>query len=147
MSQAHSSDDEADFKAVNTANQQRIKEKVAKINYVDGVVDGREKVFQSSFDQGYADGLRTGIEIAKFRAFYDALSDTDVDDNLAREQLVYQDMKMADATDKTHFKYLEYQTEPLRIVSEKQKLYIDETMKNLAGALPTTTNLFRSKAK
>lgn len=147
MSQTHSSDDETDFKAVNRNNYQRIQEKVEKINYADGIADGREQIFQSSFDQGYADGLKTGMELTKFSAFYETFTKANIENNLAKEHLAYTEMKLAKATDKIHFMYLEHQSEPLSIVSEKQNAYVDNLLEHCADALHTTTNLFKSQAK
>ncbi|XP_017855697.1 PREDICTED: uncharacterized protein LOC108608701 [Drosophila arizonae] len=147
MSQIHSSNDETDFKTVSKNNYQRIQEKVEKINYADGIADGREQSFQSSFDQGYSDGLKTGIELTKFSAFYDTLTKANIDDNLAKEHLAYKKMRLAKAIDKIHFKYLEHQSEPLSIVSEKQNAYVDNLLEHCADALHTTTNLFKSQAK
>ncbi|KAL7730327.1 hypothetical protein ACLKA6_016573 [Drosophila palustris] len=145
MSQFNSSDDETDFIAVNTANYERIQKKVAKINYADGIADGREKVFQSSFDQGYADGFRTGIELAKLQKFYDTLKAANIDENLAKENVIYQQLKLSKPTNKAHFKYLEHQSEPLSIVSEKQKAYMDSLLEHCAENLQITTNLFKAK--
>ncbi|XP_064553196.1 uncharacterized protein LOC135438712 [Drosophila montana] len=147
MSQTHSSDDETDFKAVNTTNYQRIQEKVEKINYADGIADGREQVFQTSFDQGYADGLRTGMELSKFPAFYDVLKTANIDETLSKEHVAYEEMKLSKPTDKCHFKYLEHQSEPLSVVSEKQNAYIDNFLEHCDEALQKTTNLFKSQAK
>lgn len=148
MSEANSSGDETDFKTVNATNYGRIREKVAKINYADGIADGREQVFQSSFDQGYVDGLRAGIELAKLQAFFDTLKSADFDDNLAKESKIYhQEIKLSKPTDKSHFKYLEHQSESLSIVSEKQNEYIDKILEHCADTLQISTDLFKSKAK
>jgi len=110
-----------------------------------GVADGREQVFQSSFDQGYADGFRTGLELAKLQAFYDTLKAADIDENLAKEYERFQQLKLAKPTDKTHFKYLEHQSEPLSVVSEKQKEYVDDLLERCVDSLKITTNLFKAK--
>ncbi|KAH8310262.1 hypothetical protein KR044_000293 [Drosophila immigrans] len=145
MSQANSSDEETDFKAVNTANYERVQQKVAKISYADGIADGREQVFQSSFDQGYADGLRNGIELAKLQMFYETLKSEEINEELTKECESYKEMKLAKATDKSHFKYLDHQTEPLSVVSDKQKQYLDDLLEHCAKDLPITTSLFQNE--
>lgn len=116
------------------------------INYADGIADGREKVFQTSFDQGYVDGLRTGLELAKLSNFFGTLPTAGTDNALEKEYILYQQMKLEKATDKSHFKYLEYQTEPLSVVSDKQRTYIDDLLQRCSETLPVTTDLFKSRA-
>ncbi|KAH8381730.1 hypothetical protein KR093_011483 [Drosophila rubida] len=147
MSHANSSDDETDFKAVNTTNYERVQQKVAKISYADGIADGREKVFQNSFDLGYADGLRTGLELAKLQTFYDTLTPEEMNKELTKECESYNEMELQKATDKSHFKYLEHQTESLSVVSEKQKAYLDDLLHRCAKDLPITTSLLQNQIR
>ncbi|XP_060646048.1 uncharacterized protein LOC132784443 [Drosophila nasuta] len=147
MSQANSSDDESDFKAVNTANYERVQQKVAKISYADGIANGREQVFQISFDQGYVDGLRTGIELSKLQSFYETLKPEELNEKLTKECEIYKEMKLAKATDKSHFKYLKHQTESLSVVSEKQKAYVDEFSERCSKDLPVTTSLLQNESQ
>ncbi|XP_068157598.1 uncharacterized protein [Drosophila tropicalis] len=141
MSQIPSSDEEDDFKAVSSANYQRIQDKVTKINYADGIADGREEVFQLSFDQGYADGLSTGFELAKFKSFFDTTSGN----NENNEMDIYKKLQLGKATDQKHFKYLEHQNQSLHVVSDKQKTYLDNLLGQFSTELPETSNLFTSK--
>ncbi|XP_016978521.2 putative tRNA 2'-phosphotransferase [Drosophila rhopaloa] len=145
MSYISSSDEETDFKEISSTNYQRVQEKVAKISYADGIADGREKVFQESFDEGFEDGFKTGFELAKFSGFYETLKNAEAGSlELTTEQELYQLLKLADATDKTHFKYLEHQGEPLNVISEKQRTYVDDLLVKFDQQLPATTNLFSS---
>ncbi|XP_017036348.1 uncharacterized protein [Drosophila kikkawai] len=137
MSAPESSDEETDFKVVSSTNYQRVQDKVAKISYADGIADGREKVFQDSFDQGYEDGLKTALKLAKLSAFYETLQEH-------AEREAYQILKLADPAAKEHFKYLEHQGAPLSVVREKQRTYLDDLIGQCAQALPATTNLFAS---
>ncbi|XP_022215222.2 uncharacterized protein LOC111069456 [Drosophila obscura] len=147
MSQGSSSDEELDFKVVSSTNYQRVQEKVEKISYADGVADGRERVFQTSFDQGYADGLKVGLELAKFSSFFDTLAATGTkdDEKLLKEKDAYKELRLAKATEKQHFKYLDHQNEPLNVVSGKQDTYIDDLLGQCAASLPITANLFVSR--
>ncbi|XP_030370285.1 uncharacterized protein LOC115620923 [Scaptodrosophila lebanonensis] len=146
MSKTHSSDEETDFQALSKTNYQRVQDKVAKISYPDGVIAGREQSFQSSFDRGYADGLKTGLELAKRLGFFDTLPTLDAqNEELLKETHVYQGLQIASPTDKTHFKYLEYQSLPPNLISEKQNSYINNLLGQYAGTLPITENLFTSK--
>ncbi|EDW81224.1 uncharacterized protein Dwil_GK11141 [Drosophila willistoni] len=143
MSQTPSSDEEDDFKAVSSANYQRIQDKVTKINYADGIADGREDVFQLSFDQGYADGLSTGFELAKYKSFCDTLATSADKEN--NEVDLYKKLQLGKATDQKHFKYLEHQNESLHVVSDKQKAYLDNLLGQFSTELPETSSLFTSK--
>ncbi|XP_017008889.2 uncharacterized protein [Drosophila takahashii] len=145
MSTLEDSDEETDFKEISSTNYQRVQEKVAKISYADGIADGREKVFQDSFDEGFENGFKTGFELAKLSAFYETIKNAVAGNvELKAEQEAYEELKLADATDKEHFKYLEHQGAPLSVISSKQKTYIDELLEKLAQQLPATTNLFTS---
>lgn len=115
------------------------------INYADGIADGRDGIFQTSFDQGYVDGLRTGLELAKLSNFFDTLPTAGTDNALAKERVLYQEMKLEKATDKSHFKYLDHQTEPLSVVSDKQKTYIDDLLQRCSETLPVTTDLLKQR--
>ncbi|BFF91220.1 protein YAE1 [Drosophila madeirensis] len=146
MSQAASSDEETDFQVVSSTNYQRVRDKVGKISYADGIADGREQVFQTSFDQGYADGLSVGLELAKFRSFFDTLAAAGTkDESLLKEQEAYKELNLPKATDKQHFKYLDHQNEPLNVVSEKQGIYTNDLLGKCAASLPKTANLFISR--
>jgi len=84
--------------------------------------------------------------LAKLQAFFDTLKSDDID-NLAKEsKIYYQEIKLAKPTDKSHFKYLEHQSEPLSIVSEKQNEYIDKILERCTDTLPVSTDLFKTKA-
>ncbi|ALC47420.1 CG31142, partial [Drosophila busckii] len=142
MSQACSSDDESDFKAVSKANRRKITKKVAKISYADGVADGQKRVFQPSFDLGYRDGIKTGIGLTKHRAFFDTLATSQIkDDVLIKERVVYEELQIDKATAEHHQKRLELLNESLTTVSEKQKAYVDEILGDFSQKLPTATNL------
>ncbi|XP_017084102.1 putative tRNA 2'-phosphotransferase [Drosophila eugracilis] len=145
MSASASSDEESDFKEISSTNYQRVQDKVAKISYADGIADGREKVFQDSFDEGFENGFKTGFELAKLSAFYETMKNAGTE-NVAFniEQETYEQLKLADATDKTHFKYLDHQGAPLNIISDKQRTYVDNLLESLGQKIPTTTNLFKS---
>ncbi|XP_001358780.2 protein YAE1 [Drosophila pseudoobscura] len=146
MSQAAGSDEETDFKVVSSTNYQRVQEKVGKISYADGVADGREQVFQTSFDQGYADGLHVGLDLTKFGSFFDTLAAAGSrDDKLLKEKEAYKGLNLPKATDKQHFKYLDHQNEPLDVVSTKQGTYTDDLLDECAASLPITANLFISR--
>ncbi|XP_017113941.1 protein YAE1 [Drosophila elegans] len=143
MSAIEGSDEETDFKEISSTNYQRVQEKVAKISYADGISDGREKVFQDSFDEGFEDGFKTGFELAKLSAFYETLKNAGTANaELSTEQEAYQQLKLADAMDKSHFKYLEHQGAPLNVISDKQRTYVDNLLVQFAQQLPSTTNLF-----
>ncbi|KAH8243111.1 hypothetical protein KR032_004723 [Drosophila birchii] len=143
MSASQSSDEETDFKVVSSTNYQRVQDKVSKISYADGIADGREKVFQHSFDQGYEDGLNTALELAKLSAFYETLQAAGSEH---AEEEAYQNLKIAAPTAKEHFKYLEHQGAPLSVVREKQRTYLDDLLGQCAQTLPATTNLFTSRS-
>ncbi|KAH8292191.1 hypothetical protein KR054_006885 [Drosophila jambulina] len=141
MSASQSSDEETDFKVVSSTNYQRVQDKVSKISYADGIADGREKVFQDSFDQGYEDGLRAGLELAKLSAFFETFQPAGSEHP---EREAYLNLKLAAPTAKEHFKYLEHQGAPLSVVRDKQRTYLDDLIGQCAHALPATTNLFAS---
>lgn len=63
-----SSFDDEDFRKITENNYQRIRTKLAKIRYADGVSDGKEETVQMAFNKGYSDGLRTGFELEKYNA-------------------------------------------------------------------------------
>ncbi|XP_016950374.1 uncharacterized protein LOC108024772 [Drosophila biarmipes] len=149
MSAFEDSDGETDFKEISSTNYQRVQEKVAKISYADGIADGREKVFQDSFDEGFENGFKTGFELAKLSAFYEIMKNAQAETEnieLRAEQEAYYQHKLADATDKAHFKYLEHQGESLNVISNKQRIYVDDLLGTLAQQLPATTNLFTSSS-
>ncbi|XP_017103253.1 uncharacterized protein [Drosophila bipectinata] len=137
MSELASSEEETDFSVVSSRNYQRVQDKVAKISYVDGIADGREKVFQASFDRGYEDGFKTGFELAKLSAYFET-------ENLPKpdETQKFKQLDLPEATDKTHFQYLIHQGVPLNEVSEKQAKYLDNLMDQFAQTIPETINLF-----
>lgn len=83
--------------------------------------------------------------MAKLSTFFVTLP-SGTDDALERERVLYQQMKLEKATDKSHFKYLEHQTEPFSVVSDKQKTYIDDLLQRCSETLPGITNLFKSRA-
>lgn len=85
--------------------------------------------------------------MAKLSTFFETLTKAGTDDALSKERVLYQEMKLASATDKTHFKYLEHQSEPLSDVSGVQQTYIDEILERCSETLPITTNLFKSTAE
>lgn len=57
----------------------------------------------------------------------------------------FQKQNLAKPTDKIHFKYLEHLSEPLSIVSEKQKEYVDNLLDHYDEILKITTTLFKVK--
>jgi len=118
-----------------------------KISYADGIADGREKVFQDSFDEGFENGFKTGFELAKLSAFYETMKNAEAENMEFRtEQEAYEKLKLADATDKAHFKYLEHQGKPLNVISNEQRTYVDDLLGTLVQQLPATTNLFTSSS-
>ncbi|XP_017040074.1 uncharacterized protein LOC108087277 isoform X1 [Drosophila ficusphila] len=143
MSVTAGSDEETDFKEISSTNYQRVQEKVAKISYADGIADGREKVFQESFDEGFEVGFKTGFELGKVSAFYETMKNAGEENiKFLSENESYQKLKLADATDKTHFKYLENQGSPLNLIADKQRTYVDNLLDTFSQQLPATTNLF-----
>ncbi|XP_065372132.1 uncharacterized protein LOC135964015 [Calliphora vicina] len=131
-----------DFYEVNKNNFQQIKRKATKIGYADGVNDGRESVFQSGFDQGYKDGLRTSFDLEKFRFFFKNLNTDKINSKeLLKEKEEYEKLALMESKSQQHFKYLSHTDESLDLVSQKQSEHVDEIIQKIAQKLPRTTVL------
>ncbi|XP_067618792.1 uncharacterized protein [Eurosta solidaginis] len=139
------SDDE-DFKKLTQANFRKIRNKSAKIGYADGVSNGQEETFQSAFDMGYVDGLRTGFEFEKYQAFYNSSSTVEIqDEGLNQEKSLFINMAMPSATDESHRRFFEYEKETPSTISGHQKNYVDNFLQQCQRTLPLTTSLLATK--
>ncbi|XP_004523474.1 uncharacterized protein YAE1 [Ceratitis capitata] len=139
----YSSDDE-DFKRITETNFQKIRNKSAKIGYADGVSVGQEETFQTAFDKGYADGLRTGFEIEKYKSFALNLNG-EKDNDLQTEKSLFEKMSLPSTRDASHCHFTEHINEPLNTISKHQNHYVEDFLCQCQQALPLTTNLLASQ--
>lgn len=120
---------------------QRVQNTVSKVGYSDGITAGRESVFQKGFDIGYENGLATGFQLAKYKAFYDVMkSPSPLPENIKNESSIYNDHHLSDATDKSHFRGED--GNEIAQISERQIEYVNSKRNQFAKDLPIATSLF-----
>ncbi|XP_075148753.1 uncharacterized protein LOC142222480 [Haematobia irritans] len=128
-------------------NFERIQNKASKIGYADGVTDGRDSVFQTGFDLGYKDGLRTSFEIEKYRHFFGNINTeklNDVCSDIMSEKETYEELPENRVKYSHHFQYLNHKDEPLTKVSQIQHEYVNDLMERYELKMPNASALLRA---
>lgn len=98
-----------------------------------------EQTFQTSFNKGYSDGLRTGFELEKYNAFSHNLKN--YNEELSAEQSLFM-VFIANTAKKIKQIRPDYQkAECLNTVSQLQNCYRNNFLKQCKQTLPLTTNL------
>lgn len=119
---------------------QRVQNTVSKVGYSDGITAGRESVFQNGFDTGYKNGLATGFELAKYKAFYEVMKNhSSATDEIKNEANVHKQFELASPTDKEHFMN---DGDEISQISKRQLNYLNSKTNLFAKDLPLATSLF-----
>ncbi|KAL9893228.1 uncharacterized protein LOC119634905 [Glossina fuscipes] len=144
MSLTDDETESTDFEKLGENNFQRIRNKITKMSYADGVADGEESVFQSAFDQGYKEGLKAAFEIGKFKYFFNHLDDKLTSEDLLREKEKYLKMNVKEAKEHKQFISLNNREENVSEISEKQEQHVDNLLAKFKAEVPKVVDLLNA---